>query len=75
MRSGAPAAFHCSAQRRRTPVSEDQVLGVECLVEDLLGLGLGHVPAAQPDAGEEDFLVQPQAAAPDQHQPGHRGDA
>ena len=62
-----------SASPRRTSSSgEDEVLGVECLVEDLLDLRLGHGAAAQPDAGEEHLLVQPQAAEPDEDQPRYR---
>ena len=50
-------------------------VAVERLVERCLGLLLGHrPPAAQPDAGEEDLLVQAHAAATDQHHPRDRGD-
>ena len=57
------------------PVGEHQILGVQGLVEHRLHLLLGHRLAPDPDAGEEDLLVQPQAAAADQDEPRDGGDA
>lgn len=49
--------------------------GVEGAVQDLVQRLLGDAVPAQAHAGDEDLLVQAQAAAPHQHQAGHGGGA
>ena len=48
---------------------------VEGAVQDRVQRVLGDAVPAQPHAGDEDLLVQAQAAAPHQHQAGHGGGA